>query len=249
MYWRSAAAQDQAKANDQWSLAAHKRDRSIMMQTTALQLRAIVGYKTASLAPTDEQKDPIGFQARLWLNGKGPGNAKLPDIQKPGIVPVLDAIRTAQPEEDVLRLAKSVNRGDIDFELAAAGLELNRLDTEWDPITKQIVKLIGEQSPGAETTALQASQMESEQRRYRAEATLNQQIGFLYDVRVKTSPVESDRHRVRSDYFFYAMLAGQAGATLGALALARRQQSSLWLFAGLIGVISVGFGAYVYLTM
>ena len=249
MYWRSAAAQDQAKANDQWSLAAHKRDRSIMMQTTALQLRVAVGYTTATLPPTDPEKDPFGQKARLWMEGKGPPPAKLPDIQKPGVQEVLDAIRTAQTEGEVLRRAKAVKRDDIDYELAAASIETNRLDAEWDPVVKTMTAHIATRPPGAEMTALQASQMETEQRRYRAEASLNQQIGYLYDVRVKVSTVESDRHRLRSENFFYAMLAGQAGATLAALALARKRHSSLWLFAGVIGTVSVGFGAYVYLTM
>src|SRR5262245_42283431 len=45
MYWRSAAAQDQAKVNDQWSLAGFKRDRSLIVQSAALQLRALASYR------------------------------------------------------------------------------------------------------------------------------------------------------------------------------------------------------------
>lgn len=249
MYWRSAAAQDQAKAADQWSLAAHKRDRSIMMQTTGLQLRAMVSYKTGTLPPVEEAKDPLGRRAREWLGGQGPPPTKPPEIKHAGVQAVLDALGTAQSEGDVLELAGSIKRDDIDFELAAAHIGIDRLDREWDPITKAIFAAIASRPIGPETTALQASQMEVEQRRYRIEAALNQHLGFLYEVRVKTSARESDRHRIRSDYFFYAMLVGQAGATLAALALARKRQSGLWLLAGSIGLVSVAFGAYVYLTM
>ena len=74
-------------------------------------------------------------------------------------------------------------------------------------------------------------------------------LAFLYEVRVKTSTAESDRHRARSMNFFYAMLAAQIGATISSLGLARRQKSLLWAVAGVAGVIAVTFGAYVYLSM
>ena len=48
MYWKSQAAQDQAKSTSQWSLAGFKRDRSLVMQTTAAQLRAAAGYAPAA---------------------------------------------------------------------------------------------------------------------------------------------------------------------------------------------------------
>ena len=85
--------------------------------------------------------------------------------------------------------------------------------------------------------------------RYRAESTLNFWVGYLYEVRVAASTAESDRHRHRSENFFYAMLAAQLGAVVSSLALARRHKSALWLVAGLAGLVAVGFGGYVYLTI
>jgi hypothetical protein len=96
---------------------------------------------------------------------------------------------------------------------------------------------------------MQAALYDMEQRRYRAEATLNQGVGFLYEARVKVSTAESDRHRERSKNFFYAMLAAQVGATVASLALARRKKSALWLLAGLSGVVAVVIGVYVYLEI
>jgi hypothetical protein len=86
-----------------------------------------------------------------------------------------------------------------------------------------------------------------EQRRYRAESFINQQIGFLYEARVRVSTAESDRHRKKSQNFFYAMLAAQVGATIASLALARKKQSMLWLVAGLAGIISIIVAAVVLL--
>ena len=88
-----------------------------------------------------------------------------------------------------------------------------------------------------------------EERRYRGEGGLNNQIWFLYEARVKFSSAESDRHRKRSESFFYAMLAAQVGATISSLALARKKKSALWALAGASGIVAVTIGAYVYLTI
>lgn len=259
MYWRSAAAQDQAKANDQWSLAGFKRDRSLIVQSAAVQLRAVAGYR--SLPPMshgdDEQKLAVE-----WLNGKGPPPAKLPEISDPDISKVLEAIRERGGEKEILVRARRVNRGKLDDTIAAAEAEIAQVEKDWDPVLKQLDGLV-QQSLGKVATAnddarpkvatdasvAQAARFEVDYRRYRAEATLNQGVGFLYEVRVKTSTVTSERHRERSQNFFYAMLAAQIGATVSALGLARRNRSVLWLIAGLAGVVAVSFGVYVYLGM
>ena len=96
MYWRSAAAQDQAKSNDQWSLAAHKRDRAIMMQTSALQLRpAEVAQPNAPAAGDDSfgPPGPANDVAREWIFRGGPPPQNFPAIDDAAIVGVLDANR------------------------------------------------------------------------------------------------------------------------------------------------------------
>jgi Domain of unknown function (DUF4337) len=90
--------------------------------------------------------------------------------------------------------------------------------------------------------------MEYEARRYRQEASLNRRAAEAYEVRVRRSGVESDRHRERSQQFFYSMLLAQMGATISALALARAQRSLLWLLAAAAGVVALCFTGYVYLT-
>lgn len=84
-------------------------------------------------------------------------------------------------------------------------------------------------------------------RRYREEASFNRRAAELYEVRVRRSGVASDRHRERSKKFFYSMLLAQAGVTISSLAVARAQHSMLWLMAALVGVVALGFSAYVYL--
>src|SRR5205085_12641220 len=96
---------------------------------------------------------------------------------------------------------------------------------------------------------LRAARQDFTARRYAQEASYNQESAELYEVLVRRSGVDSDRHRIRSKNFFYAMLAAQAGVTIASLALAKAHRSALWLLAGLAGVTALGFGVFVYLAM
>lgn len=250
MYHRSEAAQDQSKANDQWSVASHKRDRSLMMQTAALMLRPDEAFKLPIPEPADSFGTPgsASQTARDWMSQGGPPSQTFPAIDDAAIVKVLDANRDGKPEAELLGAARGVNRVKLEETIDRANAELKRIDAEWQPVVDVLNRRLAAMAESRDR-GQQAKHMEVEQRRYRIEANLNQQLGHLYEVRVKTSSLQSERHHSRSENFFYAMLAGQAGATLAALALARKRQSGLWLGAGLIGTVSVGFGAYVYLTM
>ncbi len=264
MYWRSAAAQDQAKANDQWTLAGFKRDRSLIVQTAAAQLRATAGYRPPPVTGQTSESAPDAVrQAAQWLAGNGPPKAELPPVADPAIQAVLDAVRDRRPEAEVVRMARAIDRGRLDQAIHSAQEEMARVEREWDPVLRQVERIVAVGASGAgkvgeeatrsraaaEASALQAARYEVESRRYRAEATLNQGLGFLYEVRVKASTAESDRHRDRSKNFFYAMLAAQVGATVASLGLARRRKSALWTLAGIAGVVAVAFGAYVYVGM
>ena len=77
----------------------------------------------------------------------------------------------------------------------------------------------------ADAAVAQAAQYDVDNRRYRAESAMNFWVGYLYEVRVAASTAESDRHRTRSERFFYAMLAAQLGAVVSSLALARKRQA------------------------
>jgi hypothetical protein len=84
-------------------------------------------------------------------------------------------------------------------------------------------------------------------RRNKREARYNQAAAGPYELRVAKSGVTSDRHRTRSQRFFFGMLCAQAGAAIGSLAVAARQKSGLWSLAGLAGIIAAAFSVYVYL--
>jgi hypothetical protein len=264
MYWRSAAAQDQGKVNDQWGLAGFKRNRSLICQTAAAQLRAAGGYRPLPVTGQTSAGSPDELrQAAQWLVGNGPPAAALPPVADPSIQAVLDAVRARRPEAEVVHMARGIDRGRLEQALHTAEEEMARVEQAWEPVLRQINRLVEVGASGAgkatdeatrtraaaEASALQAARYEVEYRRYRAEATLNQGLGFLYEVRVKSSVAESDRHRDRSKNFFYAMLAAQVGATVASLGLARQRRSLFWTLASIAGIVAVAFGAYVYLGM
>jgi len=243
MFWRSYAAQDQAKATAQWTLAGFKRDRALICQAAAAQLRAAGGNGTTNPfgGPPPAGADP---QAVAWLAGKGPPPAQLPEVNDDNLRKLLADIQARAPEGELLRQAARVPAATVNAAIDEAEKAVERTDKEWDPTVKAAVKLTG---PEAAIPA-QAAGFELEQRRYRAESVLNQGVGFLYEARVKVSSAESERYQRRSRNFFYAMLAAQVGATVSALALARKRRSVLWAVAGGTGVVALAIGAYVYLA-
>lgn len=86
-------------------------------------------------------------------------------------------------------------------------------------------------------------------RRYEREARDNQASANLYEIQVRKSSWNSDRHIKRSRLFFFGMLAAQAGVTIASLALAVRLKSVLWSIACIAGVIALVIGGYVYLSV
>jgi hypothetical protein len=242
MFWRSYAAQDQAKATNQWTYAGFKRDRSLICQVAATQLRAAAGNPPNPFAaPSNEANSPAS-----WLAGDGPPAAKLPEITDPGLQKLLADIQARAPEAELLRQAGRISQATINAAIDDAERAVQQLDQEWDPLVKAAAKLAaGGKEP---MPAAQAAGYELEQRRYRIEAGLNQGVGYLYEARVKVSAAESDKHQEKSRKFFYAMLAAQVGATVASLALARQQKSVLWAVAGGSGLVALAIGAYVYLS-
>jgi hypothetical protein len=267
MFWRSAAAQDQAKATNQWTLAGFKRDRSLTMESTAATLRAQAGYPALGISeisrsPNGAPAGQPGYNEALdWLDGKGPPPAKLPEVVDQNLLELLKAIKEREPEADLLRKARMIPQAGINKTIDDAEKANEQIDKEWTPIVDSAGKYVRDRVKSAagvkgdekeratattQATGWQAALFELEQRRYRAESRLNQGIGFLYEARVRISTAESDRHRERSKNFFYSMLAAQIGAVISSLALARKQKSALWALAGLAGIVAIVIGIYVY---
>jgi hypothetical protein len=91
-----------------------------------------------------------------------------------------------------------------------------------------------------------AAELRFDAARHDREAKLNQQIAYLYEIAVRKSSWQADRHLTRSHYFFYGMLAAQAAVTIATLSLAVRERSWMWSVAAAIGLMAVSYAGYVY---
>ncbi len=83
--------------------------------------------------------------------------------------------------------------------------------------------------------------------RYDGEAKLNQSTAYLYEVQIRVEDAQSSRHQARSQRFFFGMLAAQAAVVVASLALAAQRRNLMWTLAAAVGLVAIGFGAYVYL--
>lgn len=261
MYWKSQAAQDQSKSASQWAHAGSKRDRALIMQAAAAQLRAGAGYAQARFDTHPKGADgPDAQKGLAWLREKGekggPPPVKLPEIEDERIKELRDAIERREPERDLLKKAGRVDIAKINATIDAAEKYYEQIERDWAPVGDRASAWVGAQlevgpdAPDAVkkgVAAAQAAGFELEQRRYRAESRLNQGIGFLYDIHTKVSAAESDKYRRKSEYLSVAMLVAQIGAVASSLALARKHKSALWLFAALIGLVAVCVGGYAVL--
>jgi hypothetical protein len=263
MYWRSAAAQDQSKANDQWSLAGFKRDRSLICETTAATLRAQAGFRAPPVAVERTPEPEVVGRVRAWV-GSTESAPVPPPTDDPSVRAVLQAVHHAAAEAEVLKLARQVDVAVLERAIREAAADARRVEGTWDgerrharseaetaakAVNSRPTETVPRAELAASATAAQAVLFDADDRRYRAESVMNFWVGFLLEVRVKTSTATSDRHRQRSENFFFAMLTAQVGAVGSSLALARRRRSALWVLAAAAGLAAVGFGGYVYLTM
>ena len=254
MFWRTYAAQDQAKATSQWTLAGFKRDRALICQVAAAQLRATGGggnpfaREAAGPQPADPVRPADAARPADWLADGSPPPAKLPDVADEALADLLAAVRTRAPEAELVRHAQKVSAAAVNAAIDAAEKSVEQTDRDWDPTLKAAAKLAADGAGTPTGVAAQAAGFELDRRRYQIEAGLNQGVGFLYEARIKVSSAESDKHQRKSKNFFYAMLAAQVGATVAALALARQKQSLLWAVAGGTGLVALVIGASVYLS-
>lgn len=242
MLWRSNAAQDQAKATGQWTLAGFKRDRALICDTTADTLKAAANYSELTLRTKTADPDGV-VRVKAWMEGKGN-----PPATHQSVRDVLQALREQKPEDEVLKLARVVDEKSLQDEIAAAMKQEADIEQVYEAELRTAKRAVADAASGQKAGPT-AARYEVDGRRYRAESTANQWVSFLLEVRVKHSTEESDRHRQRSENFFLAMLAAQVGGVGSSLALARKKRSVLWLVAGLAGLAATVFGAYVYLTM
>ncbi len=199
-------------------------------------------------APLIRKVPEPALKEAYWLNVE---NSKAFEKVTDEVQKGLDTLKGLVEQQ--MALAETIERADQELTLAlpepsedeSAGLKkvrsaVNAL-TQTD---KRIQDAVGKLSRD-----YRASFIDYEARAYRAEAKYNNNNGALYELLVRKTNWESDRHMGRKSLLFYAMLAAQAGVTVATLALAVRQKSAVWGLAAAAGMAAVAFGGYVSVTM
>ncbi len=250
-YSRALAAQQQAKAGDQWSFFQAKRLRGTMQLSTLDLLRS-----TASVRPPDEaglqrfgELDPAVSAALL--------KADVPPVSNPPVLDTtlknaLEAVERMKPEREIRSALASVNAETVEAAIDAARNRAAAFDAATTPISRgmdRLEKAIAADGPTELARDVTAARIRYTAARYDSEARLNQAVGNLYELQVRMSNMAAERHQRRSERFFLGMLAAQAAVITATFALAARQRNVLWGLAAGVGVVAVAFAVYVYLWL
>ncbi len=256
-YSRSLAAQQQSKAGDQWGFFQAKRLRGAIQRNTIDILQ-----NTADVHPLDAAAlDKAGAAALssppdqqvldALLKGELPG-VPAATVAGPELQSALDALENQKPEPEILSLCAKVSPGNLEEALSAAKDRAEAFDAAIKPVNRVIDQLEKNLAGGADKSLSRdfvAARLRYTAARYDAEARLNQAIGDLYELQVRKSNIEAERHHVRSQRFFYGMLGAQMAVIISTFAIAARKRNLLWSLAAAAGAAAVGFAAYVFLFM
>jgi hypothetical protein len=174
------------------------------------------------------------------------------DLDKVG-KPVSKAIRDVDKQiAEQSGAVRAVYRASQDVSAAAGGLPSG--DAKLNEV-RQAATAVGRDGSALKSAAdelandFKAAQLSYDSKRYEREARYNQAVAGLYELDVRKASLESERHRNRSQFFFFAMLAAQGGVTIATFAIAMRRRSLLWAMATLAGLAALAVGVYVYLRM
>jgi hypothetical protein len=174
---------------------------------------------------------------------------------EPKFQAVADAIAAGHSDAQMSSLVAPLKPEEIDAALQSARERAQAFDTKAKSTTHTLDQLEEALSKNSDPSAaalkrdFAAARLQFGAQRYEIESRLNQSIGSLHEVQVHVSNFIAERHRVRSDQFFYGMLIAQAAVICSTLAMAARQRNVLWTLAAVAGFIAIGFAIYVYLCI
>ncbi len=258
-YVRSLAAQQQSKAGDQWNFFQGKKLRGAVQRNTLDMIAS-----TSEVRAFDESRlrQALGPAAAVFDSAEGKTTLhilkeeSMPAVSS-GFTPpatisaVLKAVEEASPEEEIQALLAKFDNPTLATVVRDARNQAMALDELTDPIGKTIdaveKSLAGVAGQPEVKRDFTVARLAFNARRYDAEARLNQVIAELYELQVRKSNLAAERHHLRSQRFFYGMLAAQMGVIVATLAMAAQKRNFLWSIAAVAGVIAVGFAVYVYL--
>ena len=147
----------------------------------------------------------------------------------------LDALRADAAPATLNPLLLRIADKDVAEALREAKARSALYDTATAPKVKEL-----EQAPAARRLGFNAA-------RYDEEAKLTSDVARLYELQVAKANAQAERHHLRSQRFFFGMLAAQAAVIVATFALAARKRNLLWGVAAGAGLVAVAFAIYVYL--
>jgi Domain of unknown function (DUF4337) len=265
-YDRSLAAQQQAKAGDQWGLFQAKRLRSTVQQTTLDSMELAGSERVLSGAELSDElreslkntNDPqLGQAIDVLVAGKLPD---LPHAEfSPEVQQALQTVEDSKPDEEVDAAIAQLTAGGLQQAVQAQKDAVRNIDVVLEPSLRSIEALVqylnsyrGDLAPDAVLAlrrGVAAARLAYQGRRYETEARVNQRLANLFELQVRRSNMTADRHYLRSQRFFYGMLAAQFSVIMSTFAIAVKMRTTLWTLAAVVGLFAVVLAAYVYLWL
>ena len=245
-YDRSAAAQLQSKAGDQWSYYQAKKLRSAVARNT---LDLLAATAAGGLTPLDAAVLEKADAATVAALTKGEIPPATPAKFDDHVQVALDAVDSSKPETEVTPLLANVTPATLAESLAAAKDAANKFDDATKSINKASDKFDEQLMTGDQAVfrSFSAARLRYTAARYDTEARLNQSIAGIYELQVRMGNISAEKHHKRSGKFFMGMLAAQMAVIISTFAIAARQKNFLWSIAAAAGAAAVSFSLYVYL--
>jgi hypothetical protein len=243
-YDRSAAAELQSKAGDQWSYYQAKKLRSAVAHNTLDLLMA-----TSDVSPLDAGALPGTDAATVAALTKNQIPAATPAKFDDAVNTALTAVVNSAPEKEIAADLAKISDTALADALTAAQDAAARFDDATKGINKAVDKLDETLMTGDRTAfrSFSAAHLRYTSARYDAESKLNGAVAAVYELQVRKDNTSADRHRRRSGKFFIGMLAAQLGVIVATFSIAAQQKSFLWSLAAAAGLGAVSFSLYVYL--
>jgi len=243
-YDRSAAAQLQSKAGDQWSYYQAKKLRSAVARNTLDLLAA-----TSEVRPLDAAVLEKAYAATVAALVKNELPAAVPAKFEDNVKAALEAVEISKPESEVALVLAKVKDPTLADSLKAAAAAAAAFDNATKTINKASDKFDETLMKGDRNIFrdFSAARLRYAAARYEAEAKLNQAVAGIYELQVRKGNISAERHHKRSGKFFFGMLAAQMAVIISTFSIAARQRSFLWSLAAAAGVAAVSFSLYVYL--
>jgi len=245
-YDRSAGAELQAKAGDQWNYFQAKKLRSASARNS---LDLLAATATGGLPPLDPAVLGNADAATIAALTKGEAPAATPAKFDDDVQAAMDAVGASKPETEVSALLEKIPDAKLAASLASAQDAANAFDAASKSINKASDKFDDKLMAGDQAVfrSFSAARLRYTAARYDTEARLNQAIAGVYELQVRKDNLSSEKHHRRSGKFFIGMLASQMAVIISTFALAARQKNFLWSIAAAAGAAAVSFSLYVYL--